>query len=165
MTDQTTVRITAAGLLAWASALLMASCTTPAPAETLVHLEADPHQDVEHRLLHWETDTEYTMTTLAGQDRAVTVPHDDGRVLQYDPDGTWIDTIYGGTKGEFSIRWEPMGGQMTPRMSVFDDAWCVLPWFSDVLLHLASIGSDRSPDAVSAMLLRLGLVDLTPLKD
>ena len=71
----------------------------------------------------------------------------------------------GGTTGEFTIRWESVGGKVVPRLCVYSDGWEALAYFSDLLAALARIDSIDPPStAVCRILKRLGIKDLTPRK-
>lgn len=68
----------------------------------------------------------------------------------------------GGTTGEFAVRWMTVGGKVTPRLEVFDDAWHALYEFRDVLAKLAEHDSeDMPPSAFCALLVGCGVEDMT----
>ena len=68
----------------------------------------------------------------------------------------------GGTTGEFSIHWEPLGDKVTPRLEVFDDAWDALHEFRDVISVLAKRdGEGIGPHALCDLLRECGIVDRT----
>lgn len=73
----------------------------------------------------------------------------------------------GGTRGEFGIRWIPLGGYETPRLEVFSEGWEVLQEMIerfDLVRRLADLEDaleDPEPEQVAALLLDLGFEDLT----
>lgn len=72
----------------------------------------------------------------------------------YRPDGS--------TTGEFLIRWERLGSGITPKLSVFNDAWDALYNFSDMIEVMATLdGKDISPDYFAEELAKLGIEDAT----
>ena len=74
----------------------------------------------------------------------------------YGPDGDQ------GTSGEFAVKWEHLGGKLTPQLCVYDDAWDTLSHFSDLLAEMAKLDSESpSPLEFCELLTRLGIKDLT----
>ncbi len=70
-----------------------------------------------------------------------------------------------GTTGEMSMRWHQLGGELTPRLDVFNDAWHALSTFTDVIQELGKVDNQHiSPDEFCKILLSLGFKDLTPTK-
>ena len=70
----------------------------------------------------------------------------------------------GGTAGEFTVRWERLGGKLTPRLLAFDDSWSALLEFSGLLADMARVdGKDITPDEFHDILLKAGIEDVTPL--
>jgi hypothetical protein len=68
----------------------------------------------------------------------------------------------GGTTGEFGVRWSMIGGEATPRLEVFNDAWSALVNFTDLLEWMASVDDQHvSPKEFSEALKRIGVKDLT----
>ncbi len=75
----------------------------------------------------------------------------------YGPDGDQ------GTSGEFVVKWEHLGGKLTPRLCVYDDGWDALSHFSDLLAEMAKLDSESpSPLEFCELLKRVGIKDLTP---
>jgi hypothetical protein len=75
----------------------------------------------------------------------------------YGPDGDQ------GTSGEFAVKWEHLGGKLTPQLCVYDDAWEALTHFSDLLAEMAKLDKmSPSPVEFCELLKRLGIKDLTP---
>ena len=75
----------------------------------------------------------------------------------YGPDGDQ------GTSGEFAVKWEHLGGKLTPQLCVYDDAWDALTHFSDLLAEMAKLDKmSPSPAEFCELLKRLGMKDLTP---
>lgn len=94
----------------------------------------------------------YGDTALPAQDRAKGV--DEIMMGFYCPDG--------GTSGEFSIKWAPLGDRLVPRLKAFDDSWSALANFSDVIEKLAAIdGSNPSVEQVATILKSCGVADKT----
>ena len=74
----------------------------------------------------------------------------------YGPDGDQ------GTSGEFAVKWEHLGGKLTPQLCVYDDAWDTLTHFSDLLAEMAKLDKmSPSPAEFCELLTRLGIKDLT----
>lgn len=68
----------------------------------------------------------------------------------------------GGTTGEMTMEWIRLGGRMTPKLTVFDDAWNALNEFKDLLIQMAEVDSlDVSPEVFRQMLLACGFEDRT----
>ena len=68
-----------------------------------------------------------------------------------------------GTSGEFSVKWEHLGGKLTPQLCIYDDGWGALSYFSDLLAEMAKLDSESpSPLEFCELLKRLGIKDLTP---
>lgn len=74
----------------------------------------------------------------------------------YGPDGDQ------GTSGEFAVRWKMIGGKLTPKLEVYNDAWEALTHFYDLLAEMASDPENPTPAEFCELLKRLGLKDLTP---
>ena len=71
----------------------------------------------------------------------------------------------GGTRGEFSIDWELLGGKLIPRLKVYDDAWKVLSEETTLLQKLGELNDkNSSQEDVSRMLVSIGYVNLTEYK-
>lgn len=51
----------------------------------------------------------------------------------------------GGTRGEFSVAWYDVGGDSSPRLEVFGDAWAALAAMPDLLAALAQLDHARTP--------------------
>lgn len=80
--------------------------------------------------------------------------HDEITMGFYCPDG--------GTSGEFTIAWAPLGDRLVPRLKAFDDSWSALALFSDVVQKLAEIdGTNPSVEQVADILKSCGVVDKT----
>jgi hypothetical protein len=68
----------------------------------------------------------------------------------------------GGTGGEFSIDWELLGGDLIPRLKVYDDAWKVLSEETILLQKLGELtDKNSSQEDISRMLVSIGYVNLT----
>jgi hypothetical protein len=68
----------------------------------------------------------------------------------------------GGTTGEFSVVWEKLAGNITPKLIAYDDGWNALFKFGDMLEFMAEIdGQDVSPDDFCKRLAALGIEDMT----
>jgi hypothetical protein len=92
----------------------------------------------------------YGPANLRGSDEI----QDEIMIGMYHPDG--------GTTGEFGIRWIKLGGKYSPRLEVFDDSWHALWQFADLLERLPDFdGEDPEPSRIMALLLQLGVKDLT----
>jgi hypothetical protein len=71
----------------------------------------------------------------------------------------------GGTSGEISVKWVELGGKITPKMTVYDDAWDALNECKDILPLLAEVDEqDISPEQFCEILLNCGFEDRTPLE-
>lgn len=78
--------------------------------------------------------------------------------------GLYHPTGRGGTKGEFAMRWEDLGGsRFVPQLQVFSDAWHLLPaQFQDLLVAMADPANvDIEEEQFCNLLLKLGMTDLT----
>ena len=72
----------------------------------------------------------------------------------------------GGTTGEMTIKWQELGGNLVPKLAVFDDAWKILSEFKDVIDELGKVNNlNVSPDEVVNILLKCGFQDFTPYKN
>jgi len=68
----------------------------------------------------------------------------------------------GGTTGEFSIKWEKLGGKVVPKLTAFDDAWDALLNFKDLLELMATVDSQNiTPNEFCILLRSLGIEDRT----
>lgn len=68
----------------------------------------------------------------------------------------------GGTTGEFCIRWIDLGGNASPKLEVFDDAWGALQLFADVLRWMAEVdGKNVCVKEFADALRAMGVKDLT----
>jgi hypothetical protein len=71
----------------------------------------------------------------------------------------------GGTSGEFSVRWQELGGKSTPQLQVFNDGWSALSKMPELISKLGELDNMHiSPIAFSGMLIEIGFKDLTPLE-
>lgn len=71
----------------------------------------------------------------------------------------------GGTSGEFAIRWIPLGGESSPVLMVFSDAWSALSQFPELLKQMAVWDSKRvSPMMVKQWLATTNIIDATERK-
>jgi len=71
----------------------------------------------------------------------------------------------GGTIGEFCIKWEMPGRKVTPKLVCYDDAWGALFKFQDLLKLMSEVdGKYINPNDFSAMLIKLGIEDMTQTK-
>lgn len=66
----------------------------------------------------------------------------------------------GGTAGEFSIRWEELGGKLVPHVGMFDDSWDLFvkmrPLFDALAEHH---DNNLNPAEMVALLTKLGFKD------
>lgn len=72
--------------------------------------------------------------------------------------------VDGGTSGEMAMRWYILGGgEPTPRLEAYCDAWDVLFQISDVIARMAE-WDDKSPQPEDfvQILLECGFADRTP---
>ncbi len=68
-----------------------------------------------------------------------------------------------GTTGEMRMSWHQLGGELTPRLEVFNDAWHALSTFTDIIRELGKVDDQHlSSDEFCKILLSLGFKDLTP---
>jgi hypothetical protein len=68
----------------------------------------------------------------------------------------------GGTPGEMSMRWDNVGGTLTPVLRAYDDAWAVLASCVDLLLVLANHDNANIPATKFVEILKAhGFADLT----
>lgn len=70
--------------------------------------------------------------------------------------------LYDGTctKGEMAMRWYRLGGTLTPRLEIFDDAWGVIPM--DVITALAEYDNRAiTPEEFASILTDMGFEDVT----
>lgn len=68
----------------------------------------------------------------------------------------------GGTRGEFSIDWELLGGAYIPRLKCYDDAWEVLANEPSLIKALGELNNKNSTqEEIVEVLLSLGYRDLT----
>lgn len=72
-----------------------------------------------------------------------------------------IDSIEGGTAGEFAIVWHELAGSPSPRIELFSDAWWLLTHHVDLFLALGELSEDATPAMVVEVLDRLGFADTT----
>ena len=72
----------------------------------------------------------------------------------------------GGTTGEFSVRWERLGGRLVPKLRSFDGSWSALLEFSELLGDMAKVdGNNITPDEFNELLLNAGIEDATAIED
>lgn len=72
----------------------------------------------------------------------------------------------GGTTGEFEIRWEELGGKLTPKLTAYDDSWDALSKMPELISKLADLDErDVSPDDFSMVLREIGFEDFTAYED
>jgi hypothetical protein len=89
---------------------------------------------------------------------------DDGRKVDEIQIGLYADDG-GGTKGEFSVRFVKLQGDIALELRAFQDAWFVLnEYFGDLIPRLAELkeSKDLDGEALCKVLLDMGLKDLTP---
>ena len=68
----------------------------------------------------------------------------------------------GVTSGEFEINWLVLGGELTPRLTAYDDSWHALNECRDLLEAMAARDSERiSPLELCELLKSLGFEDIT----
>lgn len=71
----------------------------------------------------------------------------------------------GSTTGEFSISWEELGGELVPRINMYDDAWDLFKTMAELFSALPEMNDTKpSPDGVIKLLKSLGYKDLTKYK-
>lgn len=78
---------------------------------------------------------------------------------------SWDDENGNAVAGEIKIEWHSMddGNPPVPELSLFDDAWCVLPLCTDFLVGLAKLnGTAPEPCVITALLDECGFRDATP---
>lgn len=81
-----------------------------------------------------------------------------------DKDGIMFGLYHneGGTTGEMSVTWEPIGGKMVPKLGVFDDAWSALSLFGDLMQRLAKVDDENITEEVFVTILEAcGFQDMT----
>jgi hypothetical protein len=89
------------------------------------------------------------------------------------PKGDEVDSVTigyyadgGGTTGECQVQWTRLGGEIVPRLKVFDDAWWLLVDFADLFaLMAAHNGQNIAPMDFCAILDQCGFIDATPTVD
>lgn len=68
----------------------------------------------------------------------------------------------GGTIGEISVRWVNLNGELTPKITVFSDAWNVLAQFKDLIDLLGKHDNENpTPKEFCKYLIGCGFVDIT----
>lgn len=81
----------------------------------------------------------------------------------------YIDAIYfglyakdGGTTGEMCVKWVVLNGEVTPMLTVFNDAWGALSQFKDLIDLLGKHNDENStPQQFCEYLIECGFVDMT----
>lgn len=72
----------------------------------------------------------------------------------YDPEG--------GTIGEFQINWRHLGGELVPRLEVFNDSWNALSRFPELLEWMREMDDENvTPEQVCDFLRSIGVRDAT----
>ena len=72
----------------------------------------------------------------------------------------------GGTSGEFSIRWIPLGGESSPVLTAFGDAWSAMAQFPELLQQMVEWDSRKvSPAMVKEWLKTTTIEDATERSD
>ena len=67
----------------------------------------------------------------------------------------------GGTAGEMSMRWSDLGLDSVPYLHCYDDAWNILPEFSDLIAKMAEVNNKNiTQDQFIDILLSCGFVDM-----
>lgn len=86
-----------------------------------------------------------------------------GREFKDDITFGYYDEQDGGTTGEMSMCWYELGGKVSPKLEVFDDAWSALSAFTDVIARMGELDNQNiTPAQFAEELKALGFTDLTP---
>ena len=68
----------------------------------------------------------------------------------------------GGTSGEFQVRWYEQGGEMVPRVEIFDDTWLLFSEFTDLFKTLSVASENMTEQQFVGMLIDHNFKDMTP---
>ncbi len=83
---------------------------------------------------------------------------DDVLIMLYAKDGVTM-------RGEFCLAWYELGGKISPRLTVHDDAWAALSMMPDLIKAMGDLnGQDVTPEQFCKVLKELAFADVTPEK-